>query len=86
MTKENYGKYYDLDHVIPSSCLSIEEGNIWSNLRPLEKKENNFKSNKRDPILESNHALKAQEFYRNYEINKICKDVLDDMINQITLF
>ncbi len=54
MTWDNYGTYWDIDHIYPQSLLpysSLEDENFhkcWalSNLRPLEKRENQRKSNK----------------------------------------
>ena len=60
MTWENYGTYWDVDHIYPQSLLpydSLDHPNFqkcWdlSNLQPLEKRENIKKSNKviTDPI------------------------------------
>ena len=54
MSWENYGTYWEIDHIYPQSLLpfsSLEEKNFqvcWSlsNLQPLPKKENKEKSNK----------------------------------------
>jgi hypothetical protein len=58
MTWENYGSYWDVDHIHPQSLLpydSLDHPNFqkcWAldNLRPLEKRDNQRKSNK---ILDS---------------------------------
>ena len=56
MTWENYGVYWDIDHVIPTSIFDFSNiNNIklcynWVNLRPLEKVKNISKSNKIDLI------------------------------------
>jgi cobalamin-dependent methionine synthase I len=54
MTWENYGTYWDVDHIYPQSLLpydSLDHPNFqkcWAldNLQPLEKSENRAKSNK----------------------------------------
>jgi len=52
MNWENYGSYWVIDHVIPVSFFNLINNfeklicNNWTNLRPLEKKENIIKSNK----------------------------------------
>ena len=52
MSWDNYGSYWHIDHVIPINMFNIQDKqhiNIcfhWSNLRPLEKKQNMSKSNK----------------------------------------
>lgn len=50
MTWENYGKYWQIDHIYPISKFESEEHllslNSYSNLRPLESSENNKKKNK----------------------------------------
>jgi hypothetical protein len=49
---DNYGTYWQIDHVIPCESFDLtKEENIytcfnWTNLRPLEKQENNKKKNK----------------------------------------
>ena len=62
MSWDNYGKEWDMDHVIPTSILNFSiEKNIkfcynWTNFRPLKKSDNMSKSNK---------------LYFNYILNQI---------------
>lgn len=50
MTWENYGRYWQIDHIYPISKFENEEHllllNSYNNLRPLEASENNKKKNK----------------------------------------
>jgi hypothetical protein len=52
MSWSNYGKYWQIDHIIPVSLFKEDTPativNCLKNLRPLEKFENNSKSNKLD--------------------------------------
>jgi hypothetical protein len=52
MSWSNYGKYWQIDHIIPISLFKEDAPvaivNCLKNLRPLEKIENNLKSNKLD--------------------------------------
>jgi hypothetical protein len=48
MSWDNYGTYWHIDHIIPRSYFSMEQTkDCWAleNLRPLEAKENIYKSN-----------------------------------------
>jgi len=57
MSWNNYGSYWQIDHIIPQSLYDfsndLETKKCWNinNLRPLEKKENNKKSNSLDISL-----------------------------------
>jgi 5-methylcytosine-specific restriction endonuclease McrA len=72
MSWDNYGSYWQIDHIIPVSYydLSLEEHlqKCWNinNLRPLEKTTNNKKNNKLDLILiekyNINHLLLREEY------------------------
>lgn len=75
MTWENYGSYWQIDHVIP--CASFDftnEDDIkkcfhWSNMQPLESKKNNSKSAK---ILEDDikkHEKKVEKYKK--KLNKV---------------
>lgn len=85
MTWENYGTYWDIDHVIPLSLFDFsQEINIkicynWINLRPLEKKVNIAKSNVIQEIYINEHIKDIQKYLENntnYEYQS-----LSEMIN-----
>jgi len=65
MTWENYGSYWQIDHVIPISVFNfttyddIDFKRCWGlkNLRPLEKNENRRKHNKTDKDFQPSLAL-----------------------------
>lgn len=52
MNWDNYGSYWHIDHVIPCAHFDFTKEEdiktcfIWTNLRPLEGKENNSKKDK----------------------------------------
>lgn len=68
MTRENYGEYWSIDHIIPCDSFNLEneiEQQIcfnYRNLQPLKCSENSSKQNKFDP--------KDKEIYVN-EMMKI---------------
>lgn len=65
MNWSNYGKYWQIDHIIPVSLFKPESPidivNSLENLRPLEKTTNNLKKNKIDE-----HGLLILEKYKPY--------------------
>lgn len=68
MSWENQGLYWEFDHVIPCSSFNFDNNDDiyicyhWSNLRPLEKKENSSKGNKIIPDIISKHQSLANTF------------------------
>ena len=68
---DNYGKLWDMDHVIPTSILDFtNENNIkfcynWVNFRPLLKKDNIKKSNK----IDLKYILNQIQDVKSYIIN-----------------
>jgi hypothetical protein len=52
MSWENLGKYWQIDHILPINSFNFSDDNDknicfhWTNLQPLESKENNKKSDK----------------------------------------
>lgn len=74
MNWDNYGSYWQIDHVTPCASYDLtSEDNIykcfnWTNMRPLEKKENNIKNNKiiNDEIL--NHSKIVKKFKKEKNI------------------
>ena len=72
MSWENYGSYWEIDHVLPVSKFDLtNEQNIyqcfnWRNLQPLEARENIRKSNKIILNMINNQILKAKKFENEY--------------------
>ena len=68
MNWNNYGSYFQIDHVKPCALFDIENENDrrimnhWCNLSPLEKYENIKKSNKYNDEIELNHTTKILRF------------------------
>jgi hypothetical protein len=67
MSWDNQGTYWDFDHVMPCNSYDFsKEENIklcfnWTNIRPLEKRENYIKNNKVDyDIINSHNDIKKQ--------------------------
>jgi hypothetical protein len=47
MTWDNYGIFWEIDHIMPvSKCTSLEETWALSNLQPLTKRKNRSKGNR----------------------------------------
>jgi hypothetical protein len=75
MSWDNYGTYWQIDHVIPCASFDLtKETEIfkcfnWTNLRPLEKKENNSKNSKILDIDIKIHNVRVEE-YKNKIFNK----------------
>ena len=71
MTFENYGSYWQIDHVQPLSAFNLLDENEllkamnWKNLRPLKIKDNQTKFNKVDKWLSVCQDVKAQYFIKN---------------------
>lgn len=71
MNWDNYGSYWQIDHVTPCASYNLEDENeafkcfSWENSRPLEKKENNIKSDNIDNAEINKHngvVLKYKKF------------------------
>lgn len=68
MSWENSGKYWDIDHVVPcdSFDLTCEEDVMkcfhWTNIRPLEKTENDRKNNIVDELIIKKHKKVVKKF------------------------
>ena len=78
MSWNNYGKYWQVDHIIPVSFFKddspISIVNSLSNLRPLEKNYNLSRGNKLDDVgllLFSNYKTYIKDKYINIYKNKI---------------
>lgn len=75
MIWENYGSYWDIDHVIPIDLFDLsnnEEVNIcfnWKNLMPYSKIKNIKKSNKLIPYAIFLQELKLLSFSQNDSVN-----------------
>lgn len=72
MSWENQGTYWDLDHVIPCDTFDLtDESEIkkcfhWTNIRPLEKKENDEKNNKIIKSVIKQHKKIVEKYKRLY--------------------
>jgi hypothetical protein len=61
MNWENYGKHWEIDHIIPASWFDLRkeehQRRCWhhSNLRPLTKKKNRGRGNRADPQILMTH-------------------------------
>lgn len=68
MCWENQGTYWDLDHVVPCDKFDLtNESEIkkcfhWTNIRPLEKKENDTKNNKIIKNIIKQHKKIVEKF------------------------
>ena len=68
MTWDNMGTYWHIDHVKPCASFNFENEEdikqcfLWSNLRPLEKRENMSKGDKVLPELISEQEQRAIQF------------------------
>ena len=62
MTWDNYGEYWNIDHIIPCSYFDLKDPYYqkicfhWSNTRPMIKSKNESKNNTIDEIAISNHC------------------------------
>ena len=89
MNWNNYGSYFQIDHVKPISLFNIEDENDkrlinhWSNLRPLEKHENISKGNKYNDQIELNHTTKILRFldHLNKTDPDLCKFATESYSN-----
>lgn len=76
MSWDNYGKYWHIDHIIPSSSFNYENKyeiylcNNWKNLQPLESKENIFKSDKITAYYIFNNIIHLNRFITKKSLNK----------------
>lgn len=76
MNWQNFGKYWQIDHITPCSSFKLENNDEflicfnWRNLRPCEKKENLYKSNKIDLELINKFKIKALQFEKHYLENE----------------
>jgi hypothetical protein len=68
MTFENHGSYWHIDHVIPCSLFDLLNDDAikhcfhWTNLQPLEARENLSKNNKINQVEVINHWNKVKKF------------------------
>lgn len=73
MTMDNYGKYWTLDHVNPCSNFDLTklENQVicfnWSNIRPIEKIQNQKKNNKVDIDEINLHRQVAKKFAKTFD-------------------
>ena len=87
MTFDNYGSYWDIDHVVPISQFDISneyqlsKAIHRSNTRALEKSENYRKS---DTIIDSyteNNTKQLEQFNKIYDFKKSLTNILKEMGN-----
>lgn len=92
MSFDNYGSYWEIDHVIP--CSKFDLSNLenqqqcfsWINTRPLEKTKNRSKNDKiiiKDILI---HSIKLHTFTKNKDtqsFDKIAKNFLNKQQDQI---
>ena len=75
MTFENYGKYWQVDHVIPCAKFNLTNDDEiahcfrWTNLQPLTIKENLSKHDNINSEEIINHYKKVKLFAKKYDIN-----------------
>lgn len=75
MNWDNYGKYWDIDHVVPVSKWNLEDEeqlelcSDWKNLMPLECCANKHKKAKltQEQLLE--HRKRLRKYYKKMEMN-----------------
>lgn len=74
MTFENYGTYWHVDHVIPCSLFNLTNDDEikycfrWTNLQPLEGKENMSKQNNIDKDEVIQHYKKVKNYATKHNI------------------
>lgn len=68
MSWDNYGKYWEIDHVKPCSVFDLSNKDqfkkcfIWKNTRPLEKSKNSSKNNKYNDKIQHLHNITIKAF------------------------
>ena len=68
MNWDNYGSYWELDHVKPCSLFNFTIKNErleclhWMNTRPLEKRKNLHKRNKYNTTIQHLHNIVIKSF------------------------
>jgi hypothetical protein len=74
---ENYGSYWQYDHVIPCASFDftqedhIKECFHWSNIRPLNKNENNSKNDIVCEELIERHQKTVDAFIKEYGVPSV---------------
>lgn len=77
MKWDNYGKYWQIDHIIPCASFDFsDEKNIytcfnWANLAPLEISENIRKSNKIDNKIIQYYKKRKEKYIKSLEIEYV---------------
>jgi len=81
MSWENYGIYWDIDHVKPCSSFDLKDEQQvrecfhWSNMQPLEKRKNYIKNNKVDSSLIQKHKSKSDAFVSINPVPSLCRNI-----------
>ena len=71
MNWENYGSYWEIDHVVPCSSFDLSNDNdiykcfSWKNIQPLEASANSSKNNKILLDLIKSHKSKVKKYIKN---------------------
>jgi hypothetical protein len=77
MSYQNYGSYWDIDHVLPCSSFDLadpaqlQQCFHWSNLAPLEHIQNIKKSNKIDMNLVTHYKTRAALFELEQQLGQM---------------
>ena len=78
MNWDNYGIYWDIDHILPLSCFNFQNKKEikicynWKNMQPLESKENrHIKSNKIQLHHFFNNFISSHRFIQNNKLDSI---------------
>ena len=87
MSHDNYGKIWNIDHVIGINNYNLnEESNVktafhWSNTRACYCSENFSKKDKNDDIYINNHKIQYEQFINIYNFKQQLTKILSAMDN-----
>jgi len=69
MNWNNYGIKWDIDHILPISIFKLKNNSHWINMQPLEKIENQKKSNKIELHYFMNSIINVNRFIQHKKSN-----------------